>query len=148
MIAIPDDVLKEWFNNGLIRGNLLRTLIDFATETHFKGLLLLNIDFNSEDIYYFLTTSKINWYINNKESEIVKNNSIFINKGETINNQTEDMVVDCRIVYSISKSGLFQNYKIRKLDFLEKFPQDIIDKIDNIIKNLKQIAPKYLSKII
>lgn len=148
MIAIPDDILKERFNNGLLRGNLLRTLIGFATETHFKRLLLLNIDFNSEDIYYFLTTSKINWYINNKESEIVKNNSIFINKGETINNQTEDMVVDCRRVYSISKSDLFQNYKNHKLDFLEKFPQDIIDKIDNIIKNSKQIAPKYLSKII
>jgi len=52
----------------------------------FKRLLLLNTNFNLEDIYYFLTTSSTKWYIENKEAEIVKNNCIFVKKGETINN--------------------------------------------------------------
>lgn len=148
MIAIPDDILRKRFNNGLLRGNVLRTLINFPIKTKFKRLLLLNINFNSEDIYYFLTTSSTKWYIDNKESEFIKNNCIFINKGETINNQTEDMVIDCRKVYIISKLYLFYNYKNRKLDFLEKFSQDIINRVDKIIINSKLIAPKYLSKII
>lgn len=148
MIAIPDDILRERFNNGLLRGNVLRTLIDFPIKTKFKRLLLLNISFDTEDIYYFLTTSSTKWYIDNKESEFIKNNCIFLNKGETINNQTEDMVIDCRKVYFISKSDLFNNYKNRRLDFLEKFSQDIINRVDKIIINSKLIAPKYLSKII
>jgi len=148
MISIPDDILKERFDTRLLRGNVLRTLINFPIKTIFKRLLLLNINFNLEDIYYFLTTSSTKWYIENKETEIVKNNCIFIKKGETINNQTEDMVIDCRKVYIISKSDLFNNYKNHKLDFLEKFSQDIINRVDNIIMNSKLIAPKYLSKII
>ena len=148
MISIPDDILKERFNAGLLRGNVLRTLISFPTQTIFKRLLLLNTNFDLEDIYYFLTTSSVKWYIKNKEAEIVKNNCIFIKKGETTNNQAEDTVIDCRKVYIINKSDLFHNYKNHKLDFLEKLSQDIINRVDNIIMNSKLIAPKYLSKII
>ena len=50
--------------------------------------------------------------------------------------------------YHINKSDLFHSYKNYKLHFLEKFSQDIINRIDNIIMNSKLIAPKYLSKII
>jgi len=63
MISIPDDILEERFNTGLLRGNVLRTLINFPKKIIFKRLLLLNTNFNLEDIYYFLTTSSTKWYI-------------------------------------------------------------------------------------
>ena len=87
MIVISDDILKNRFDCGLLRGNLLRTLFDFPTETKFKRMLLLNKNFDLEDIYFFFTTSSVEWYINNRESELIKDNYIFINKGETANNQ-------------------------------------------------------------
>ena len=146
MIAIPDDTLKERFNSGLIRGNVLRTLINFPLHV-FKRLLLLNNDFNQEEIYYFLTTSKVQWYIDNKESRIVKYNSLYFKKGETSNNISEDMVIDCRKVFTINKSDLFSSYKNLKLDFLNEFSEEIMNKINQIIKNSKLIAPKCISKI-
>ena len=120
MIAIPDDTLKERFNSGLTRGNVLRTLINFPLHV-FKRLILLNNDFNQEEIYYFLTTSKVQWYIDNKESRIVKYNSLYFKKGETSNNMSEDMVIDCRKVFTINKSDLISSYKNLKLDFLNEF---------------------------
>ena len=146
MIAIPDETLKERFNSGLIRGNVLRTLINFPLHV-FKRLLLLNNDFNQEEIYYFLTTSKVQWYIDNKESRIVKYNSLYFKKGETSNNISEDMVIDCRKVFTINKSDLFSSYKNLKLDFLNEFSEEIMNKINQIIKNSKLIAPKCISKI-
>ena len=59
MISIPDDILKERFNAGLLRGNVLRTLISFPTQTIFKRLLLLNTNFDLEDIYYFLKNFQV-----------------------------------------------------------------------------------------
>ena len=113
----------------------------------FKRLLLLNNDFNQEEIYYFLTTSKVQWYIDNNESEIVKNNSIYFKKDETPNNTSEDMVIDCRKVFTINKSDLFSNYKNLKLDFLNVFSEEIMNRVNKIIKNSELIAPKYISKI-
>ena len=146
MIAIPDETLIERFDSGLVRGNVLRTLINFPPQV-FKRLLLLNNDFNQEEIYYFLTTSKVQWYIDNKESEIVKNNSIYFKKDETPNNTSEDMVIDCRKVFTINKSDLFSNYKNLKLDFLNVFSEEIMNRVNKIIKNSELIAPKYISKI-
>jgi len=148
MIAISDDILINRFNSGLLRGNLLRTLFAFPTKTKFKRLLLLNTNFDSDDILFFFTTASIKWYIDNKESDLVKNNCIFINMGGTVNNSEKDIVINCRKVYVISKSILFDNYKNKKLDFLDKFPDGIMSKVDSIIRDSKLIAPKYLSKII
>ncbi len=148
MIAISDDILINRFNSGLLRGNLLRTLFAFSTKTKFKRLLLLNTNFDSDDILFFFTTASIKWYIDNKESDLVKNNCIFINMGGTVNNPEKDIVINCRKVYVISKSILFDNYKNKKLDFLDKFPDGIMSKVDSIIRDSKLIAPKYLLKII
>ncbi len=62
--------------------------------------------------------------------------------------QDDDMVINCRKVYEISKSVLFVNYKNKKLDFLDQFNDDIMSKVDSTIRSSKLIAPKYISKII
>lgn len=148
MIAISDDVLWKRFNLGLKRGNVLRTLIHLQAEQRYKRLLLLNIDFNDEEVFYFFTTSRVKWYFENKNWEVVSENCVFVETEETSNNITEKMVIDCRRVFMINKNDLFDNYKNLKLDFLEMFSEEIMSNINRIIKNSKLIAPKYITKII
>lgn len=148
MIVLSENILEKRFESGLKRGIVLRTIIDFSTKQKFKRLLLLNIDFKDKEILFIFTTSSIDWYKQNINSPIVKENCIFFDKGETTNNITENMVIDCRKVYSIAKSDLFNNFKNSKLDFLDEFNEKIILRIDNIIKNSKLIELKYLRKII
>lgn len=148
MIAISDDILWQRFNLGLKRGNVLRTLIQFQAEPRYKRLLLLNRDFTDEEVFYFFTTSSVKWYFENKNWVVVNENCIFIEPGETSNNITERMVIDCRKVFIINKKDLFNNYKNLKLDFLEIFSEEIMSNVNRIIKNSKLIAPKYITKII
>lgn len=148
MIAISDDILWQRFNLGLKRGNVLRTLIQFQTEPRYKRLLLLNRDFTDEEVFYFFTTSSVKWYFENKNWVVVNENCIFVEPGETPNNITERMVIDCRRVFIINKKDLFNNYKNLKLDFLEIFSEEIMSNVNRIIKNSKLIAPKYITKII
>ncbi|MCX6384723.1 MAG: hypothetical protein NTV16_09685 [Actinobacteria bacterium] len=148
MIVLSENILEKRFESGLKRGIVLRTIIDFSTKQKFKRLLLLNIDFKDKEILFIFTTSSVDWYKQNINSPIVKENCIFFDKGETTNNITENMVIDCRKVYSIAKSDLFNNFKNSKLDFLDEFNEKIILRIDNIIKNSKLIELKYLRKII
>ena len=148
MIVLSENILEKRFESGLKRGIVLRTIIDFSTKQKFKRLLLLNIDFKDKEILFIFNTSSVDWYKQNINSPIVKENCIFFDKGETTNNITENMVIDCRKVYSIAKSDLFNNFKNSKLDFLDEFNEKIILRIDNIIKNSKLIELKYLRKII
>lgn len=149
MVVIPNSILLQRFENGLIRGNVIRTqnLTDLPSSM-FKRIVLLNNNFNHREIYYCLTTSETEWYQSHWYSEKISTNCVYCLKGETPNNLTEDMVINLRQIYEIDKRVLFDNYKNKILDFLNFFSLDIMNQIDNIIKNSKLIAPKYITKII
>ncbi|MEA2016019.1 MAG: hypothetical protein U9O59_04880 [Actinomycetota bacterium] len=149
MVVIPDPILLQRFNNGLIRGNVIRTrnLPNLPPEM-FKRIILLNNDFDNAKIYYCFTTSEVEWYIDNWSSDKVCENCIYCLKGETSNNLTEDMVINLREVNDIDKETLFENYKNKILDFLNPFSVEIMSQVDSIIKDSRLIPPKYIRKIL
>ena len=149
MVAIPDSILLQRFNNGLIRGNVIRTrnLPDLPPEM-FKRIVLLNNDFTHTLIYYCFTTSKVKWFVDHWYSNIVSKNCIYCLKKDTSNNLTEDMVINLRNIYQIEKNILFDNYKNKILDFLNPFSEEIMIQVDNIIRNSKLISRKHIKNIL
>lgn len=149
MVVIPNLILLQAFNKSLVRGNVFRTknLTGLASDL-FKRIVLLNKDFNDPQIYYCLTTSKTDWFIDYWFCDEVSKNCIFCLKGETSNNPIGDMIIDLRKVFEIDKEILFDNFKNKILHFLNPFLIDIMSQVDSIIKDSKLIAPKYIKKII
>jgi len=149
MVVIPNPILLRAFNKALIRGNVIRTrnLTGLPSDL-FKRIILLNKDFNDSQIYYCLTTSKTGWYTDYWHWDRVSKNCIYCLMGETSNNPTRDMVIDLREVYEIDKKILFDNFKNKILSFLKPFSADIMNQIDDIIKDSKLIALKHINKIL
>ncbi|MCL5985143.1 MAG: hypothetical protein M1371_01090 [Actinobacteria bacterium] len=135
MIGFPDEVLKAVIEKALFRGNVLKTEIFFPStnEIHLKRLILLNIDFNSSNIYFFLTTSNVKKFILGKYPDIT-GNFILIPKGQTLDNKNEDMVIDCRMVRFITKDKLFEKFKRKKLTSLKPLDNFIMKEVDRIIR--------------
>ena len=149
MVVIPNSILLQSFNSGLVRGNVIRTRnFPNLPPDMFKRIVLLNNNFTDSKIYYCFTTSEVEWYIDNWYSDKVSKNCIYCLKGETSNNLTEDMIINLREVGEIDKETLFDNYNNRILDFLNPFSVDIMNQVNNIIKDSKLIATKYINKII
>ena len=149
MVVIPNSILLKWFNRGFVRGSVIRTrnLPDLPPDK-FKRIVLLNNDFNDTKIYYCFTTSEVEWYIDHWYSERISKNCIYCLKGETSNNLTEDMIIDLRNIYEIDKKTLFDNFKNKILDFLDSFSVDIMNQVDDIIKDSEIIERKYIKKIL
>ena len=149
MVVIPDSILLQRFNSSLVRGNVIRTcnLPNLPPEM-FKRIILLNNDFGDTKIYYCFTTSEVKWYIDNWYSDKVSKNCIYCLRGETPNNLTEDMIINLREINDIDKEILFNNYKNKVLDFLNPFSINIMNQVDDIIKNSKLIPFKYIKKTI
>lgn len=148
MIVFPESVLRKQLNAQLKRGKILTTELILGNKPFFKRLILLNNDFQGNDVFYIITTSKVDWYKKYGKYNPVKGNFIYINKGQTIFNPNKDMIIDFRRVDFIKMEKLLENYKNRKLRFLGDIPNDILMKIDNIILNSVLIPPKIKRKII
>ncbi len=148
MIKISDDALKKTLKSALFKGNVLRTEITFLStfDKGFKRFILLNNDFNIPDVYYVFTTSKVTSFINNTNPNM-RGNYLFIQKGRTLNNLNEDMVIDCRWVYRIKRENLLRNFKNGKLTSLNPFEDSIVKKIEDIIKR-SLLIPDYLKELV
>lgn len=148
MIEIPDSVLRKQLNSNLKRGKVLRTEIFFDNTPRFKRLVLLNKDFSVDDIFYILSTSEVARYKKYGHLKPLKGNYTYVPKGQTCLNPNEEMVIDCRIVDFIKKEKLLENYKNKKLQFLDSVPRDILGEIDRILLNSILIPPKIKKQII
>lgn len=141
MIDLPESVLRELLDSNIARGKVLLTRVIVSQGQRFKRLILLNNDFSEDDIYYLLTTSKVDFYNKYRNLDPVKGNFIYCKKGSTPINQDEPMVIDCREAHIIKKGKLLQNYKNKMLKFLGDTPEDIMTEIDTII-NFSKLIPK------
>lgn len=78
----------------------------------------------------------------------VQGNFRYYECGATACNQTDDMVVDLREVYSLPISQLVKNLKMKKLDFLPSMPEQEMGEIINILSGSKLIPDYIKSRII
>jgi hypothetical protein len=142
MIYLPDTVAWPVLQSKITRGSVLRTLFQFENGDHFKRMIVLNNDFSLNEIHFIYTTGQSDYYIRNKDSDIIKSNTLLFTCGQTPLNPDSDMVIDCRKIRQISKEKLVHNWNLHKLDFLGFVPLDIMAKIDEILLNSLLIAPK------
>lgn len=148
MIDLPVGAFRSVLNSQLSRGKVLLTQIVFPEGPLFKRMVLLNNNFSEEDIYYFLTTSKIGYYAKDGNREPQKGNYIYVKKGGTPINSNEPMIIDCREVSDIKKEKLVENYKSKMLRYLGNMPKEIMTEIDTIISVSRLISPKIKNHII
>ena len=148
MIDLPDKLLRNQLYSYLKRGKILRTQLSFGNKTIFKRLILLNVDFQGEDIFYMLTTSQVEFYNKYGIYDPIKGNYIYIAAGKTVFNPQKDMVIDCRRIDIIEKEKLFKNYKYKKLKVLGDLPSDILRQIDTIVFDSVLIPQKIKEKVL
>jgi hypothetical protein len=142
MIDLPVNLVLPALEEKLKRGAVLRTLFQFENNDYFKRLIILNNQFSLDDIYFVFTTSQVEYFITNKDVDLIKLNTLFFRPGETFLNPDKEMIIDCRKVRQISKESLAKNWNNHRLDFLGEIPFDIMGKIDNILKSSNLISPK------
>ncbi len=148
MIDFPSSLLKKQLLSQLQRGKVLRIQLHFQGTPRFKRLILLNKNFSSDDVYYVLSTSQVQFYLENRNFPPIKDNFLYFREGQTCINQDEDMVIDCRRIYKIAKGNLLKNYQNKRLSILGDTPAHILREIEIIISNSKFIAQKIKSQVI
>jgi len=148
MIDLPVNLVLSALEAKLKRGAVLRTLFSFENNDYFKRLIILNNQFLLDEIYFVFTTSQVEYFITNKDVDLIKLNTLFFRAGETFLNPDKDMIIDCRKVRQISKENLARNWNNHRLDFLGVLPLDIMEKIDNILKRSNLISPKVKQHIL
>jgi len=142
MIHFSDEVLKEVLERALFRGNVLKTEFQFSLiEGSFKRIVLLNIDFTIPEIFFFFTTSKIKGFLDGMHPDIT-GNFVFVPRGKTPDNPNEDMIIDCRKAYPITKEKLLENFRNNKLTSLSPLNEEFMRDINDIIGKSKLISPR------
>lgn len=148
MIELPKSLLSKRFDTELTRGRILRTSFVFQNEQHYKRLVLLNNNFQMDDIYFVFTTTKTSWYKMHSDIDWIRKHFIYVPKGITAFNIDEDMIIDCRKVNHIKKNKLLENWVVKKLDFIGMLPQDLMNNIEQLFKESKLISSKIKQHIL
>lgn len=143
MIKFPPEAFDTVFRNALNRGAIILTEIEFEDISKPKFFITLNKDPSLDYIYFFITTSKTSYYDKHPEfkSEIIR-----IKLGE-ISCFNVETVIDCREVHSFAKNELMKRFREGKLKFKDNLPNNILNKLDEIINRSKLLSPK-IKKII
>ena len=139
MLRVSNSLIHQRVLAGLIRGNVLRTNL-FTKENNkpqFERIILLNNNFDAEDIYYVMSTSSIGWY--EKYWYNMKKWCLWVDVG-TVDTFDKTVVVNCRRIDKLTKQNLIDRYTENKLDFLDVLPKKIMEEIDKIIEKSKLIT--------
>jgi len=147
MLKLNDSIIRKRVSSGLVKGNILRTNL-FTKKNNkpqFERIILLNNNFNQEDIYYVMTTSRVKWYKRNWNR--MKYCSLFIEKG-TIDIFKKATVINCREVNKLTKQNLIDRYMENMLEFLGVLPEDILKKVLKCLVGSRLIKSKILKEII
>lgn len=147
MLKLNDSIIRKRVYSGLVKGNILRTNL-FTKENNkpqFERIILLNNNFDQEDIYYIMTTSRVKWYKRNWDR--MKYCCLFIEK-ETIDIFKKTTVINCREVNKLTKQNLIDRYMENKLEFLGTLPEDILKKVLKCLISSRLIKSEILKEII
>lgn len=138
MIKFPPEAFDTVFRNALKRGAIILTEIEFEDISKPKFFITLNKDPSLDYIYFFITTSKTDYYNRHPrfESDIIR-----IQLGE-ISCFNVETVIDCRSVHSFPKNELMKRFREGKLRFKGYLPNNIIGKLNVIIKSSKLLSTK------
>lgn len=131
MVKVPNGICDDVFDKEFKRGSVIRTRIRFSsgTERH-KFFIILNRNPQKDPTLIFLTTSKTDFF--NKYPNYNKD-IIRILPGE-LSYFTKETIIDCRVVYKISREDLKSNFRNNILGFIGELPSDKLQSIDRIVE--------------
>ncbi|MFB0519171.1 MAG: hypothetical protein ACETWC_07820 [Acidobacteriota bacterium] len=143
MIKFPAEAFDTVFRNALKRGAIILTEKEFEDISKPKFFITLNKDPSLDDIYFFTTTSKTDFYNKHPrfESDIIR-----IQAGEISCFNIETIII-CREVHSFAKNELMKRFREGKLKFKDNLPNNILIKLDEIIRRSKLLS-KNIKRII
>jgi len=149
MVSQEDSDLLRLLNSKLAQGRVIKLKLYFPNSSNwrYKRIILLNGSFEGEIIYHFLTTTKIKKFLDNKYPEIT-GNFILVKKGRTSDNPDDDVVIDCRTAYPITKNKLIHNLKTKQLEFLGCLPVDLLQELKRKIRVSYLIPDSIKEKIL
>ena len=139
MIEIPDGICDEVFNDEHFpKGTVIRLKYHFTNSINprNKYFVSLSLDPSANPIVFVITTSKIDFFLRHPQF----NNDAITVTAKSLDYFTEDTVIDCRQIHSLSRDKLRDHFKQKTLQFIGRLPLEYIEKIDAVIPRSKLIS--------
>lgn len=145
MVDLSIGLSDNLFDGSIKRGAIIRTKYKFESgKERYKYFIAISRDVTNDPLIFIITTSKTDFYHKNP----VFNNDIVGIQGKSFPSFPSDTVLDCRQIYPLSRKTLKENFRKQILEFCGELPNDLIQRIDEIIKDSKHISPKYKKLIL
>lgn len=144
MTKVPESLLDETFDEQIRQGAVIYYIgFQFDIETKNKFLIVLNHDCNQSEIYYFLPTSQMKFYVSKRK---LRKYFVFV-PGNTVSFFAFPTLIDCRRAEWINRDKLREKYGNRELEFEGMLPEIFMNKVIDIIKT-SRLIPKRTKKLI
>ena len=145
MVDLPAGLSDNLFDDFIKRGAIIRTKYKFENgKESYKYFIAVSRDLTSDPLIFIITTSKIDFYHKNP----VFNNDIVGIQGQSLPYFPVDTVLDCRQIYPLSRQTLKENFQKQILEFCGELPDQLIQRIDDIVKASKHISTKHKKLIL
>ena len=145
MVDLPAGLSDNLFDDFIKRGAIIRTKYKFESgRESYKYFIAISRDLASDPLIFIITTSKIDFYHKNP----VFNNDIVGIQGQSLPSFPVDTVLDCRQIYPLSRQTLKENFKKQILEFCGELPEQLLQRIDEIVKVSKHISSKHKKLIL
>ena len=145
MVDLPVGLSDNLFDSLIKRGAIIRTKYKFESgEERYKYFIAISRDLTNDPLIFIIMTSKIDFYHKNP----IFNNDIVGIQGKSLPSFPVDTVLDCRQIFPLSRQTLKENFRKQVLEFCSELPNDLIQRIDGIVKASKHISPKYKKLIL
>ena len=141
---VPPEVADKFFEKDFNRGAVLATEMFFSDgTTRKKYLVVLNQHPADSETLLFLTTSKVDFY--EKHSGLL--DCIKVEVG-TLPFFPLVTIINCRQVQPMPRAELKKRFREGKLIFLGNLPQNILEKIDQIVAASRLISVRHKKAIL
>ena len=142
MVDLPESLSNAAFD-GIF--SVLRTQFlchDGILRPHYH--IILNFNSLDDDLVYIISTSQLQFYNNNPNFNL---DIVRITK-DKVSFLPKESILNCRQVFSISRPIFKKRYSEGTLVFVGEMPQDILNRIDIIIKQSRFVSPRIKRKIL
>ncbi|TKJ30212.1 hypothetical protein CEE39_08390 [bacterium (candidate division B38) B3_B38] len=143
MSKYPPKIIDSAFRHALKRGAIICTVWEYEIISKPKFFITLNKDLSLDVIYFFPTTSKIDWFNKHPKHE----SDIIRIPPKEISCFYLYTIIDCRQECYLAKSKLKKRFQEGELEFKEYLPNSYLRKLDEVIKNSSLLSPN-IKKII
>lgn len=144
-MEIPEEICDVVFDQSPIKkGTVIKTDYQFRGKNHKKYFIVLNKDPQENPLVCVITTSQLDFYIKNS---LVSADTLTI-APNYIPCFDKPTVVDCSQIYRLTKEQIKTSFLNKAVTFAGELPEDLIEKIDDIVRSSRLITGVDKKKIL